>query len=109
MTQVTMSREGTRHTVTAKGHAKGRPDTCAGISTLMYSLYVWLINTDSAWNVSAKLDSGDAEISYETGDPGAENVWEFLLCGFLQLQADAPGAVSIRFSPALGEKSDRTA
>ena len=107
MTQVTMSRDGSRHKITAEGHAEGRPDVCAGISTLMYSLYIWLINTDGAWHVKAKLESGDAEISYEIDDPGAENVWEFLICGFLQLQETAPEAIAVSFFPALGEISDK--
>ena len=84
MTQVNLTQDGNRYTVTATGHATGSVEMCAAISALLYALEGWLAN--SSVNVQEKrMDDADVRIVF-VGGKSCETVFDMVTIGFLRLQ-----------------------
>lgn len=84
MTQVKLTQDGNKYTVTATGHATGSVEMCAAISSLLYALDGWLANSDVI--VSEKrMDDADVHIVFVGGER-CETVFDMVTIGFLRLQ-----------------------
>ena len=82
MTDVYLEQNGKRYLVSAKGHATGSIETCAAISTLMYSLAGWLHNSNAV-TYTERLEPGDSCLSYSDSD---DTIFKFITIAFLQLE-----------------------
>ncbi len=93
MTNVLLCQNGSEYAVQAAGHATGNPQICTAVSTLLYTLAVWLrsfgIETETE-----KLEPGDALLIFR-GDRRAETAFDLITCGFLQLQQTDPAVLHV--------------
>lgn len=77
------------------GHATGSPETCSGISALMYSLEGFLRNHEedlTEHRASIPEDNTDAEtyIRFATTSEEVQGAFEMCLIGLLQIQNSYP-------------------
>mgnify|MGYP000010881616 CR=1 FL=1 len=87
MTTITHTRQGTRHTLTAVGHAgyapAGQDVVCAAVSTLLCTLNACLQEAYDRAQIehfSAEMGSGDTRLCWEdTGEDGG--AWDTIRCG----------------------------
>ena len=93
MTQIYLEQDGNRYTVSAKGHATGSTETCAAISTLLFTLAGWLHNA-TTHIVRENLNPGDAMIEF-VGGSNAETAFDMVFVGFLQLEKSQPDAIHV--------------
>ena len=84
MTQVNLTQDGNRYTVTATGHATGSVEMCAAISSLLYALEGWLANS-SVIVLERKMDDADVRFVF-VGGKSCETVFDMVTIGFLRLQ-----------------------
>lgn len=64
MTTVTLRKSGKTYTVSAQGHATGRPDVCAGISTILQALDTWTQTEDGVTVLERRVNSGDVLLKF---------------------------------------------
>lgn len=85
MTCVTLNETDGRYVVEAVGHATGSAQTCAAVSTLMFSALGYLANADGVDVVNEDFAEGFFSVEFSGGD-AARVVFEFLQIAFLQLE-----------------------
>lgn len=85
MTSVTLNEDDGRYVVEAVGHATGSAQTCAAVSTLMFSVMGYLANADGVDVVNEDHTEGYFLIEFSGGD-AARVIFEFLQIAFLQLE-----------------------
>lgn len=95
MTKVYLEKDRNRYTVRASGHATGSVETCAAVSTLLYTLAGWLHN-DATLILTERLESGEACLEY-VGGASAETAFDMVSVGFLQLEKTAPEYIDVDF------------
>lgn len=84
MTRVTLRKGDGRYSLTCEGHAAGSVETCAAVSTLVYTLLGWLKNSSDVVVEKEELADGYAEIEFSGGEC-ARVAYELISIGFLQL------------------------
>ena len=84
MTRVTLREDNGRYSVICEGHATGSVETCAAVSTLVYTLLGYLKNADGVAIECEELADGYAEIEFSGGEC-AGVAYELISIGFLQL------------------------
>lgn len=93
MTRVEIENSYPRYSITFEDHA-GKPEVCAGISALMYSLEGFLTNhEDLLFLHTAKMDSpGWAHIMFELEDPykNVMGAFELVVIGLMQIAETYP-------------------
>lgn len=90
MTKVYLEADGSRHIVSAKGHAAGSPEACAALSCLLTALAGYLQNA-RAEVTACRLDSGDAYLEFH----GEDAAFYVTAVGLMQLAQAVPEAVQI--------------
>lgn len=93
MTKVEITNTDPRFVLQIEDHA-GKPEVCAGISALMYSLEGFLCNHEDRLflHVANIKDPGYAYISFELDGPYKEikGAWELVMIGLLQIEKSYP-------------------
>lgn len=89
MTRVTLREYDGRYSVICEGHATGSVETCAAVSTLVYTLLGYLKNAGGVAVENEVIADGYAEIEFSGGECAAV-AYELISIGFLQL-AQAKG------------------
>lgn len=98
MTWVTVSEQGERYKLTARGHAQGSEAVCAAVSALCYSLAAWLINALKAGGDLQihEMDMGDACARFDfEGGNATRAAFELVLIGLAQLAQQYPQYINI--------------
>ncbi len=93
MTNVTLSKEGGVYTVSAQGHATGRPDVCAGISTILQALDTWTQTEDGVTVLERRVNSGDVLLKFR--GIGCGITFGLVTMGLKRLEATDPETVKI--------------
>jgi uncharacterized protein YsxB (DUF464 family) len=83
----------------AEGHATGRPEVCAAVSALTYTLAGWIIARalENAWpegRWEARIDKGSACLRMPW-TARSEHAFDLIRLGLEQVAAAAPDAVSV--------------
>lgn len=73
-----------RYSVICEGHATGSVETCAAVSTLVYTLLGYLKNASGVAVENEVIADGYAEIEFSGGEC-ARVAYELISIGFLQL------------------------
>ena len=95
MTNITLKKKNSIYSVEACGHASGSVETCASISTLVYTLLGYLDNfEDGAQLRDSKIADGYAFIEFEGGEV-AEALYNLICVGFLQIRKAKEGLLTI--------------
>lgn len=94
MTRVTLKEDSGRYSVVCEGHAAGSVETCAAVSTLVYTLLGWLKNSSDVVVEKEELADGYAEIEFSGGEC-ARVAYELISIGFLQLGQAKSGFVEV--------------
>lgn len=85
MTQVALTHDGGKYTVSCSGHATGSVEVCAAISCLVYTLAGWL-HCSGCNILHEQLEPGDALLQF-AADAQSGVAFELICTGFLQLEA----------------------
>lgn len=93
MTTVTLSKEGGVYTVSAQGHATGRPDVCAGISTILQALDTWTQTEDGVTVLERRVNSGDVLLKFRGN--GSATSFRLVAMGLKRLEATDPETVKV--------------
>lgn len=91
MTTVMLSKEGGVYTVSAQGHATGRPDVCAGISTILQALDTWTQTEDGVTVLERHVRSGDVLLKF--CGAGSDTSFRLVAMGLKRLEATDPETV----------------
>ncbi len=91
MTDIKIYDTGATYMVEAEGHAEGRPDVCAALSTLTQTLVTWLENTAQPHGSAER--EGYLCVSAPVGP--FRPVFDFFELGLLCLAETAPDAVKV--------------
>lgn len=104
MTQVYIESKGERHILSAKGHATGSSEVCAGVSGILYALAGWLKNAIAEperhrveahrwriWEADVLLDI--------SGDETVEAAFDMATVGLLQIESQYPDYISVELQP----------
>lgn len=97
MTRVRAMAEGSLITLTLSGHATGRADVCAAVSTIACGLAGYLCNAEKRGNatvLTCNVHPGAVQIQAKV-DAGGRGAWESAVLSLLQLQETAPECVSM--------------
>lgn len=94
MTYVYCEKDGNRYTVTAKGHATGSPEVCAGVSGILYALAGYLENGDGIGTLHGRIEPGDFSVTFD-GDGRADAVYNMALIGLLQIEKSHPEYIKV--------------
>lgn len=92
MTTVTLNRKGNTYSIEAKGHATGSEVVCASISTLIYSLKGYLINSDLEV-LEDITKPGYAKVTF-SGD--GDKLYKFMDIAFHQLELKEKDFIKIK-------------
>ncbi len=84
MTRVTLKNGDGKYSVICEGHATGSVETCAAVSTLVYTLLGYLKNAADVAMENEVIADGYAEIEFSGGEC-ARAAYELISIGFLQL------------------------
>lgn len=93
MTTVTLSKGGNVYTVSAQGHATGRPDVCAGISTILQALDTWMQTEDGVTVLERRVHSGDVLLKFRGN--GSNTSFRLVTMGLKRLEATDPETVKV--------------
>ena len=91
MTTVTLTKSGDVYCVVAKGHATGRPDVCAGISTILQALDTWTQAEDGVTVLDRHVRSGDVLLKFCGAGSGTS--FRLVAMGLKRLEATDPKTV----------------
>ena len=94
MTQVYAERSGNRCILSAKGHATGSPEVCAGVSAILYALAGYLINHDIKIS-EQRMEDADVHLEF-TGGEGAVAAYEMAVIGLLQIEKAHPEFIQVK-------------
>ena len=95
MTRVIFKNTDDVYIVQATGHATGSEKVCAGVSTLMYAIAGWAINSeDTLAYHKSKLDSGSAYVEFSGGED-AKTVYKLAYIGFKQIAEKYPENIKV--------------
>ena len=97
MIRVNYLREGERHRLSVTGHAgyatHGNDIVCAGVSSISYTLLVYLHHIGARLN-EARADSGDLLIDAKGGKM-TDGAFDMALVGYLQIAKKYPQHVDV--------------
>lgn len=84
---ITDGRKCDRRYLLCEDHATGNRDVCAAVSTIVFTLAVYLKNADkkTTWS-DILLDEGYAEFAIDTTNERVVGAWEAAVIGLKQLQ-----------------------
>lgn len=94
MTFVYCEKNGNQYTITAKGHATGRPEVCAAVSGLLYALAGYLENGEGIGRLHGRIEPGDFSVTFD-GDGLAMAVYNMTLIGLLQIEKSHPEYIQV--------------
>lgn len=100
MTEVYAKRRGDRCYLTARGHATGSVEVCAGISAILYALAGYLVNVDESRRIDIlDLSVRDANVKVDFyGDDGSVAAFEMAVIGLLQIAKANPEFLHVKKS-----------
>ena len=89
-----MREDNGRYSVICEGHATGSVETCAAVSTLVYTLLGYLKNASGVAVENEVIADGYAEIEFSGGEC-AGVAFELISIGFLQLGQSKSGFIEV--------------
>lgn len=98
MTQVYAERNGDHYELFAHGHATGKPEVCAAISSIVYALagYIGNATDGSTLAYDDRLKSGSTHIHFRGGE-GAKGAFEMAVIGLAQIAKAYPEQVQVEY------------
>lgn len=100
MTEARFAHAAGRWDIRIFGHATGRPDVCAAISSILYALAGYLVNAADegmAQVYRLQMDSGDVQIKC-SGDAHTDGACAMAGIGLMQLAETFPEVVKAEYA-----------
>ena len=95
MTTVSFCRNSDTYTVKCQGHATGSENICAAVSSIVYTLAGYLLNSENIKVLTNKTESGNAEFIF-SGGAEAAYCYKMAVIGLSQLAKSFPNFVKIK-------------